>query len=86
MPDKKHKSSYSRIILLEPGYTITKSSNIQNFRIFDVQVFCENILNAVEDWLVKNEGTVQYKTNYPKFVRRYSTGFPPHIPDVPLIT
>lgn len=86
IPDKKHQTTYSRIILMEPSYITTKACNIQNLKIFNVEDFCENILHSVENWLVINEGSVEYKRNYNRFIRRYPNGFPPYIPGVPLIT
>ena len=82
------KSSYSRIMFIEPGAT----SNVVHYGVMndvlciDLLAFCREVLAGARLWLGTVEGTEPYKTNYDRFVRRYDNGLPPYIVGVPVIS
>jgi hypothetical protein len=81
------KMGYSRILFVEPGTTTNLfHNNILNDALnIDVSIFCNDILDGAEVWLKNARDTVEFKNNYPLFMQRYPTGFPPYISGVSVI-
>ena len=81
------KSSYSRILFVEPTATTNIfHNNIMNDALnIDVRIFCNDIIEGAKEWLQKVENTSLYKTNYNKFMRRHPAGLKPYIVGVPVI-
>ena len=81
------KNKYSRVLFVEPSATTNVfHNNIMNDALnIDVRIFCQDIINGVNQWLQKVENTDLYKTNYDKFMRRYPDGLKPYIVGVPVI-
>lgn len=81
------KSSYSRIIFVEPGTTSNVFHNnvINDVLNIDVRLFCHDVLDGAERWLSEAENTPEYKINYGRFIQRYPNGLPPYIVGVPVI-
>lgn len=81
------KSSYSRILFVEPGVQwMVLHNNILNDALnIDVRIFCNDMVGGAEEWLIRAENTAAFRANYPKFMRRYAQGLPPYIVGVPLI-
>jgi hypothetical protein len=81
------KSTYSRILFVEPGaISSTFHNNILNDALnIDVGFFCNDIVDGAERWLTEVESTTRYQTNYSKFMRRYPNGLPPYIGGVSVI-
>jgi hypothetical protein len=81
-------SSYSRVIFVEPS----ASTNIFHCNVLndalniDVRIFCEDMTNGALQWLSEVEGTEPFETNKTKFMTRYSSGLPPYIVGVPVIS
>jgi hypothetical protein len=79
------KSSYSRIIFLEPPQRYFFHNNIfdhgsDNIALnLDVLTFCRDSIASASDWLALSENTQIYKDNYPKFIQRYPNGLRPFI-------
>jgi hypothetical protein len=81
------KSSYSRILFLEPGATgVLLHNNVMNDALnIDVGRFCHDILDGVEEWLEGAEADPTYKKNSSQFLRRFPEGLAPYIVGVPVI-
>lgn len=81
------KSSYSRIIFVEPGATSgTFHYNVFNDALnIDVGLFCREIAVGAREWLAVSEGTDRFRANYDRFARRYPKGLAPYIVGVPII-
>lgn len=81
------KSTYSRILFVEPGATTNVlHNNVMNDALnLDVRIFCHDMLDGVERWLEIAEQTPEYKANYGRFMQRYPDGLPPYIGGVPVI-
>ena len=81
------RSNYSRVLFVEPtATTIVSHCNILNNALnIDVRIFCNDIVEGVEEWLKEVEKTDRYKRNYSKFMRRYPDGLKPYIIGVPVI-
>lgn len=81
------KSSYSRVLFVEPGTTSNVfHCNVLNDALnIDVRLFCHDVLNGAEQWLREAEHTAEYKQNYSRFMQRYPNGLPPYIVGVPVI-
>lgn len=80
-------SNYSRVFFVEPSATTNVfHNNIMNDALnIDVRIFCQDIIDGVNQWLQKVENTKLYKTNHDKFIRRYPNGLKPYIVGVPVI-
>jgi len=81
------RSNYSRVLFVEPTATTNVfHCNILNDALnIDVRIFCNDIVEGVEEWLKEVEKTELYKRNYSKFMRRYPYGLKPYIVGVPVI-
>jgi len=83
------RSSYSRILFLEPGAdrrNLILHCNVLNDALnLDVKIFCNTMIEAAERWLDEVSGTELFKTNFNKFIRRYPNGFSPYIVGTPVI-
>jgi len=81
------KSSYSRVLFVEPTATTNVfHNNIMNDALnIDVRIFCNDIIEGAKKWLQKVENTDLYKQNYNKFMKRYPNGLKPYIVGVPVI-
>ncbi len=81
------KSSFSRIIFVEPHATRTIVHNcvMDDALCIDLQVFCREVIAGVRAWLNHAENSEPFKTNYERFVRRYPDGLKPYIEGVPII-
>lgn len=81
------KSSFSRIIFVEPHSTTTKIHNciINDALCIDLQSFCHEVIAGVRAWLSQAENTGLFKANYEKFVRRHPDGLKPYIAGVPVV-
>ena len=87
------KSSYSRIIFLEPqGHPYFFHNNIfenaaarESVLNLDAPRFCRDIIASANDWLAANENTPIYRANFPKFIQRYPSGLRPYIDGTPII-
>jgi len=82
------KSSYSRILFVEPSATTNVfHCNILNDALnIDVRVFCRDIISGALIWLKDCEGTELYQKNYDMFMRRYPKGLSPYMVGVPVIS
>ena len=88
----KHKrSDYLRILFFEP--TGLKQKNI-TFNIhcckvgtktdsmsflIDIEQFCNDIIEATQAWIKRNEMNPNFKKNYKSFIKRYPEGIKPVI-------
>lgn len=81
------KNKYSRVLFVEPSATTNVfHNNIMNDALnIDVRIFCQDIINGVNQWLQEVEDTELFKANYDKFMRRYPNGLKPYIVGVPVI-
>jgi hypothetical protein len=82
------KSSYSRILFVEPGSTgIILHNNVINDALnIDVRIFIEDIVSSAEKWLQVAMQTSEFQKNYLSFVTRYPQGLKPYITGVPVIS
>lgn len=82
------KSSYSRVVFLEPSATTNVfHRNILNDALnLDVRLFCLDMLDGAKKWLQEHEGTELYEKNYSKFLKRYPNGLAPYIVGTPVIS
>jgi len=82
------RSSYSRILFVEPGATTNVlHMNVVNDALnIDVHSFCIEMVQAALTWRQSVAGTEPYETNLVKFVTRYPNGLPPYIGGVPVIS
>ena len=82
---------YSRIFFVEPGATsaifhrLTFSTPTGTAIQIDVKLFCEEMVSAVEEWLLKARQLSQVAANLSKSVTRHPTGLPPFINNLPVI-
>lgn len=84
---QNQKSRYSRIIFVEPSPRFFMHNNvIMDVLNIDINVFCNSILNAVEDWLTKQQDNPQFLKNYELFIRRYPDGIAPFMVGIPVIS
>lgn len=81
------RSSYSRILFVEPGSTTNVfHNNLLNDALnLDVGIFCRDVCNGADQWLAEVEQTPEYQTNYGRFMQRHPNGLPPYIVGVPVI-
>ncbi len=81
------KSSYSRVLFVEPTATTNVfHNNIMNDALnIDVRIFCSDLIEGAERWLEKVEKTDLYKGNYDRFMKRYPNGLAPYIVGIPVI-
>jgi hypothetical protein len=81
------KSSFSRILFVEPGATSNVFHNnvINDALNLDVRLFCHDVCDGADAWLIAAEQTAEYKVNYGRFLQRYADGLPPYIVGVPVI-
>ena len=83
------KSKYKRVIFVEPtlsnGY-IFHNNILEDALNIDVKIFCEDIINGVEAWLIKNENSDNYNKNNNKYMKRHPNGLSPYIVGVPVIS
>ncbi len=81
------KSSYSRILFVEPTATTNVCHNniLYDALNIDIRIFCNDIIEGVRKWLQKVENTDSYKQNCNKFMKRHPNGLRPYIVGVPVI-
>ena len=81
------KSSFSRIIFIEPGAEITLFHKwvVRDALLINVQMFVSDILAAAMQWLVKAENTETFKKNFAMFVARHPDGLKPYVVGMPII-
>ena len=81
------KSSFSRILFVEPGVTTNVfHNNVLNDALnLDVRLFCNDVCDGADAWLTEAEQTAVYQANYGRFLQRYPEGLPPYIVGVPVI-
>ena len=81
------KSSYSRILFVEPGATTNVfHNNVLNDALnLDVRMFCHDVCDGADRWLTAAENTDEYRANYGRFLQRYPEGLPPYIVGMPVI-
>ncbi len=82
------KSTYSRVIFVEPSATksILHNNVLNDALNIDVRIFCNDLIAGAEKWLEENENTNLYKKNYNKFMRRYPNGLLPYIEGISVIS
>ena len=82
------RSSYKRVLFVEPSSTTNVfHCNILNDALnLDVRIFCQHMVEGVENWLQEYETTELYQTNYNRFIRRYPNGLAPYIIGIPIIS
>jgi hypothetical protein len=84
----QHPSArYSRLLFLEPGgHGIVMHNNILNDALnIDVQIFCEDMVAGVEQWLPAAQQLPHFAANVQRFVTRYPGGLKPYIVGMPVI-
>jgi len=81
------RSSFSRILFVEPGATTNVFHNnvINDALNLDVRLFCQDVCDGADSWLAAAEHTAEYQANYGHFLQRYPNGLPPYIVGVPVI-
>lgn len=81
------KSTYSRILFIEPGATTNIfHMNVLNDALnIDVTIFCQDMVTAARRWLTKAATTTNYQQNYQRFMTRYPGGLAPYIVGLPVI-
>lgn len=83
------KSKYKRVIFVEPTLSngnIFHNNILEDALNIDVKIFCEDIINGVEAWLVKNENLDNYNKNNNKYMKRHPNGLSPYIVGIPVIS
>lgn len=81
------KSSYSRILFVEPGATtnIFHMNRLNDALNIDANVFCLDMLAAARRWLQSVASSSNYQQNVSRFITRYPTGLAPYIGGLPVI-
>ena len=81
------KSSFSRIIFIEPGTTtnVIHYCTTNDALCIDVERFWREVIAGTRLWLDQAENSVRYQTNYNRFARRHPTGLKPYIGGVPVV-
>lgn len=81
------RSSYSRIMFIEPGVGgIVMHNNVMNDALnIDVRHFCTDICDSAEQWLVNVKDSPQYQQNFALSLQRYPNGLAPYIVGLPVI-
>jgi hypothetical protein len=81
------KSSYSRILFIEPNAIngVFHCIVLNDALNIDVGKFCNDMTEGVKLWLAEVETTDLFKKNYDKFIKRYPNGLPPYIVGAPVI-
>ncbi|MCA1027804.1 hypothetical protein LCM23_17050 [Cytobacillus kochii] len=82
----RHKNSrYDRVIFIEPNPRVVMHNNIiDNVLNIDIEIFCQEIINAACTWLehIKDDNT--FRNNHQHSFRRYPNGLEPFIVGVPV--
>jgi hypothetical protein len=66
------KLEFDRVAFLEPNGSITMHDCIiNNVLVIDIPTLCEDMIDAVRDWLKVVESTVDFKVNVKNSIRRY---------------
>jgi len=81
------KSSFSRIIFIEPGSNTNTFHNcvVIDALLIDVQLFVSDLLAATRQWLVSARNSETFKKNFAAFVARHPEGIKPYMIGVPII-
>ena len=81
------RGKYSRILFVEPGTTSNVfHNNIMHDALnIDVQIFCEDIVSAVEVWLPGAHQLPFFATNLGRCVTRHPNGLSPYFRGVAVI-
>lgn len=90
LKEKDNPEGYTRVIFSEPGLMrvhCMKHSLIDSELVLqlDVDIFCEQVLKGLEEFLLEYGETELFKKNYDSFIRRYPNGIHPYIVGVPVI-
>ena len=83
-----NKVKFKRVLFVHPAIKgLHMHCNILNDALnLDIGRFCLDLIRGCENWLMEIENTLQFKTNYDKFMRVYPTVLPPYIVGVPVIS
>jgi hypothetical protein len=66
------KLGFERVAFLEPNGSVTMHDCvINNVLVIDIPSFCQDMSEAVSEWLRAAEGTVEYKTNVRNGMQRF---------------
>ena len=66
------KLGFERVAFLEPNGSITMHDCvINNVLVIDIPTFCQDMSEAVSEWLRVAEGTVEYKANIRNGMQRF---------------
>ena len=81
------KSSFSRIIFIEPGATTTTVhyGRMNDVLCIDLPSFCKEVVAGARLWLDEAEKDAIYVKNYTSFARRHEGGLKPYIVGVPVV-
>lgn len=80
------KSTFSRIIFVEPGAKLTIRYTVLNDALcIDLVSFCREVIAGATLWLDAVEGTTRFQSNYDRFARRHPAGLKPYIVGVPVV-
>ncbi len=65
------KLEFERVAFLEPNRSLAiHDCIINNVLVIDIPTFCEDMVDAVSEWLSLVEGTVEFKANVKSGIRR----------------
>ncbi len=81
------KSSFARILFIEPGATTNVFHNCQasDALTIDVRIFVRDLVQAARTWLPTVQNSPQYQANRARFVTRYANGLAPYMVGVSVI-
>ena len=92
---KHDKSSFGRIMFIEPGHPYSGMLNNVGFQIgnnvkpslaINLTTFCNDMIKSAEKWWIKSKNNPIVTKNYQSMVKRYPNGLPPYIGGVPVIS
>ena len=81
------KTSFSRIIFVEPGQTgnVFHNNVVNGALNIDVRIFALDIVQAAEIWLSQMASNSNFQANQKLLVTRHSSGLPPFLIGFPVI-
>jgi hypothetical protein len=80
------KNRYSKIIFLEPNNSYKFHNNIINDVLnIDIEIFCNDVCESVEEWLEKNKNNEIVKKNLEKMIKRHPHGLTGYIEGILVI-
>ncbi len=76
-----HKKPLARVLFLEPRKSTIRidMNQADDALVFDLHLFCRDVVDATRKWLGQVENTERFKKNYAKFARVHPEGLPPYI-------